>query len=67
MPFYNGLAFLVEFRTKMLNFKEEIPAFKDDAKKKIEDLIEMGKATKQLYGEHEVDIKILKQKIGMVV
>lgn len=62
---YNRLAFLIEFRTEMMMFKSEMNEFKNEVSSKVDTLVNIAKITQQWVGQHEVDIRIIKKKVGI--
>jgi len=49
------------------NFKADINKFKDEASAKIENLVEVTNKIKEEYGRHDIDLRIMKEKIGILI
>ncbi|WP_307189118.1 hypothetical protein [Caldicellulosiruptor obsidiansis] len=47
----------------MEKIKEGMIEFKEETSKKIENLIEVTEKTKEEYGRHDIDLRIIKEKI----
>jgi len=64
---FNAFGGVIQFKTDIENFKADINKFKDEASAKIENLVEVTNKIKEEYGRHDIDLRIMKEKIGILI
>lgn len=64
---YNGFAFLMEFRTEINNFKEQMAQFQQEFTSRLDSFSDTLKILQKMYGKHEFEIEYIKEKLGITI